>query len=199
MTHATREKLTDLLRAARAQGGVFTASEAGRHGVSRKTLRQLAREGEGIVRAFRGVYQAIDVPYDQAIAAAWRRAGTDSVASHETALQLYDLADIEPRRYEFTIPRAARARRPGSAFRLHTTTAMPASRSIRGVPVTTPARAIVDTAPLGDLTEIAVAQALGRGLATEEELRREAAARPRAVQDAIDRALSVRDRYEAYV
>ncbi len=199
MTDTTQGKLDALLRAVRARGGVFTASEAGRFGLSRRTLRQLAREGQGVVHAFRGVYQAIDTPYDLAIAAAWRRAGDDAIASHETALQLYDLGDIEPRRYEFTVPRAARARRPGSAFRLHTTTAMPPSRSIRGVPVTTPARAIVDTAPLGDLTEIAVAQALGRGLATEEELRREATGRPRAVQDAIDRALSVRDRYAAYV
>lgn len=199
MTQRTEGRLDRLLREVRARGGVFTPADAARYGVSRKTLGQLARDGRGVVQAFRGVYQAIDAPYDQAIVAAWRRAGADAVASHETAMRLYDLADVEPRRYEFTVPRSARARRPGPAFRLHTTTAMPASRSLYGVPVTTAARAILDTAPLGDLTEIAVAQAIGRGLATEEELRRESAERPQAVRDAIDQALRVRDRYAAYV
>lgn len=199
MTRHTEERLDSLLRDARTRGGVFTPADAARFGVSRKTLRQLAREGRGVVQAFRGVYQATDAPYDQAIAAAWRRAGPDALASHETAMRLYDLADVEPRRYEFIVPRRARGRRPGPGFRLHTTTAMPAARAIHGVPVTTAARAILDTAPLGDLTEIAVAQAIGRGLATEEELRRESAHRPHAVRDAIDHALRVRDRYAAYV
>jgi len=136
---------------------------------------------------------------DNAIVSAWRRVGRDAVASHETALQIYDLGDVEPRYYEFTVPRAARSRRPGSVFRMHTATVMPKSRVVHGVRVTTAARAIIDTAPLGDLTEIAVAQAIGRGLATANELRKEVARRPKLVRDAIERALNIRDYYAGYL
>jgi predicted transcriptional regulator of viral defense system len=201
MTQKTQKNLTALLRyALKRQSGVFTAAEAARFGIANKTLRKLAQdERVEFVQAFRGVYQATDAPYEESIAAAWRRAGSDAIASHETAMSLYDLGDIEPRKYEFTVPRAARARRPGRGFRLHTATTMPASRWVRGVPVTSPARAIIDSGPLGDLTEIAVAQAIGRGLATEEELRTEAADRPRYVRDAIERALRGRAYYAGYI
>jgi predicted transcriptional regulator of viral defense system len=126
-----------------------------------------------------GVYCVLVAQAEVNVRAAWERAGRDAIASHVTALALYDLGDAEPRWYEFTVPRSARSRRPGRVFRLHTAKEMPPYTLVHGIPVTTPARSIVDCAPLGDLTEIAVAQALGRGLATEEELKREADQRPR--------------------
>lgn len=65
--------------------------------------------------------------------AAWRYVGVDEIALHETALQIYGLAEIEPRSCEFIVPRTARQRSRGPLFRLHVIEAMPTSRVFRGV------------------------------------------------------------------
>lgn len=178
-----------LFESAAEHMGVFTADEARNAGVTRRILERYIRT-ERIVRAFRGVYCVTPTQREASIVAAWRFVGQDAVASHETALQLYDLAEIEPRYYEFMVPRETRLRRRGPLFRLHIVDVMPTTRIVRGVPATTAARAIVDTAPLGDLTDTAVAQALDRQLATDAELRSEAFTRGPEILVVIDAAIA---------
>ncbi len=199
----TREHLRRLLSLARGRRGqTFTVRDAERLGISRKTLAKLASDPEGasrIARFDRGIYQVIPDRLQDHVIAAWRKVGTDAIASHQTALALYELSDIEPRVYEFTIPRERRSRSYGARYKIHTTTSRPKIVTMHGVPATSPARTIVDCALLGEQTEMAVAQALARGLATEDELRKEARKRAHTVREAIERAISTRAAYAAYV
>lgn len=177
-----------LLQFSFRQTGVFTIDDARKYGVGRADLRRLIRQ-QRVIRAFRGIYYFSDAPYESSVVAAWQYVGIDAIASHGTALQLYDLGDIEPRHYEFTVPLNARRRRRGPLFRLHAREPMPQSYQVRGVPTTSPARAIADSAPLGDLTEGAVADVLRRRLATPAELRAEAQRRGPEVSAAIESAI----------
>lgn len=199
----TRKALRRLIDLARhRRGKTFTVADAERFGISRKTLARLAKDLDGterIVRFDRGVYQVVPDEREDHMLAAWRKVGEDAIASHITALYLLNLSDMEPRSYEFTVPRARRSRAHGARFRLHTTTSRPKTVTVHGVPVTSPARTIVDCGLLGEQTEIAVAQALARGLTTEEELRAEAHGRPRAVRESIENAIRMRDAYAGYV
>ncbi len=203
VSKGTRERLRPLIALARGRRGhTFTVADAERLGISRKTLAKMAGDPDGtmrIARFDRGVYQVISDRYEDHYVAAWRKVGEDAIASHQTALALHDLSDVDPRVYEFTVPREHRGRKKSARFKLHTMTKRPKVVSVNGVPTTTPARTIVDCAYLGEQTEMAVAQALGRGMTTESELRAEARARGRGVLEMIDRALSVVDDYKAYV
>lgn len=185
----------------RRPGHVFTAAEAAAWGVPSWDLSRLAASAEtsGLVRRDRGVYEIYPFTRLGHYYAAWRRAGTDAIYSHVTALELYELSDLQSRGYEFTVSRERRSRTPGEFGRLHFVTEMPARRWYNDVPLTTPARTIVDCALYGDQTEMAVAQAIGRCMTTEEELLAEAAARSRAVRDAIEYAIKTCDYYKGYV
>jgi predicted transcriptional regulator of viral defense system len=202
-TQTTRKQLAQLVALARGRRGhTFTLTDAERLGLSRKTVAKLAADPEGaarIARFDRGVYQVIPDRHEDHYVAAWRKVGDDAIASHQTALALHGLSDIEPRAYEFTIPREHRARAQGRRFRLHTATKRPKVVTVYGVPTTTPARTIVDCALFGEQTEMAVAQALARGLTTEDELRNEAHGRGSAVKNAIDCAIAAKDSYEGYL
>lgn len=200
-TRKALRRLIDLARHRRGQ--TFTVADAERFGISRKTLARLAGNLEGtdrIARFDRGVYQVIPdrAPEDHLIAA-WRKVGEDAIVSHQTALSLLNLSDVDPVRYEFTVPRSRRSRAHGRRFKLHTSTSRPTTVILHGVPVTSPARTIVDCALLGEQTEMAVAQALGRGLTTEHELRAEAHGRARAVRVSIENAIGRRSLYAGYV
>ena len=62
-----------------------------------------------------------------------------------------------------------------------------------GAPVTTASRTILDAAAAGtapEQIELVVRQAVGRGLATPDELRRGARARGRRVAELVERALA---------
>jgi predicted transcriptional regulator of viral defense system len=199
-TRKALRRLIDLARHRRGQ--TFTVADAERFGISRKTLARLAQDldaTERIARFDRGIYQVLPDQRQDHILAAWRKVGEDAIASHQTALALLNLSDVDPMHYEFTVPRARRSRAHGARFRLHTTTSRPKTVTVDGVPVTSPARTIVDCALLGEQTEMAVAQALARGLTTEHELRAEAHGRPRAVRVSIENAIGRRSLYAGYV
>lgn len=176
-----------LTRAADRRFGVFTWREARAAGVTRTLLDRCVRE-ERIVRAFHGIYCFTPTPKEAGVVAAWMFVGEDAVASHQTALQLYDLAGIEARRYEFIVPTP---RRRGPLFQLHTTMPMPPRHVVQGVPATSAARAIVDSAPLGDLTYEAVTEAIRRDIASIEELRSELRGHHAEVVNAIERAIRI--------
>src|SRR5215218_10423879 len=68
------------------------------------------------------------------------------VLSHETALDLHDLCDVNPNHVDVTVPRDYRTHRQVPAtYRLHRRV-LPDSDvgSVDGVPVVTPSRAIAD-------------------------------------------------------
>lgn len=193
-----RSRLFDI---ASSQGGYFTAEQARACGFSRALLSHHARTG-GFARARRGLYRFREYPPSprEHVLAAWLALGKDAaVVSHETALEILDLSDVIPDAVHLTVPRSKRNLPSIPGVRIHTS-----SRTIRaddvvvrdGVSVTSATRSILDAAETGtspEQIEMAVTQAVERGLATPERLREDAAERGKRVEALISRALLERD------
>lgn len=158
---------------AAAQWGLVTAAQAGRLGIGRMQLTRLATAGL-LSRLSHGVYLSRWVAADAVtdLRAAWlsldpaRTAEerltadlTDVAVSHASAAELQELGSLYPDRHEFTSGRRRQTRRPD--IRLHQRP-LPASDSavVHGLPVTTPARTVVDLLAQRQDTEH-VAQILG--------------------------------------
>ncbi|MBS1886476.1 MAG: hypothetical protein JSU06_04730 [Actinobacteria bacterium] len=188
-----------LYRQAEAQAGYFTAGQALEAGMDRATLRHHARPGGRYRRVGRGLYRLRHFPSSphEHLMAAWLPLrGNDAVVSHESALELYDLSDLIPDRVHLTVPRSERGIRPRAGVRIHTTERPPGSkefRQIMGLPVTGPERSICDALEAGarpEQIEMAIRQALDRGITTSSRLRRSADPRPERVRRFLERALA---------
>lgn len=112
MAH-TRERL---LEAAFERHGFITRVDALREGHSPNALRMLIARG-ALEKVAHGVYRMPVVPsteYDSLhLAVLWT--GVENAAlSHETALSLYELSDVNPDRVHVTVPRHRRIRRSGA-------------------------------------------------------------------------------------
>jgi predicted transcriptional regulator of viral defense system len=152
------------------------------------------------------LYRLRDFPASlhEEVVMAWLAAGRDeAVVSHQSALDLLDLADVIPDSVHLTVPRSRRGLAVPPGVVVHTTTRPLALKEIvtlDGLPLTAAARTIVDVAEAElapDQVERAVANALARGLTTEAELRAQACARSGRVTDRIDGALRRLQRREA--
>jgi predicted transcriptional regulator of viral defense system len=187
-----------LYRQAEAQAGYFVARQAIDAGMDRSTLVYHARPGGRYERSRRGLYRLRLFPSSQHehVVAAWlplRDAG--AVVSHESALELYDLSDVIPDAVHLSLPRSRRGQRPRVGVKLHTLERPPGSsevRTVAGLPVTTPERSIIDaldadTQP--EQVQLAVQQALDRGLTTPLRLQAAAASRSARVRGFVERIL----------
>lgn len=178
-------------RIAESQAGYVTTKQAEEAGFHRNALRHHAREGGRLEHAGRGLYRLRfypSSPFDH-IAAAWMLTGSKiAVVSHESALELYDLSDVVPSKIHLTLPRRYRHRTAPAGVRLHYPREPLADEEIRdvhGLPATSVERTIVDSLETGtqlEQIELAVSQALERGLTTPRRLRAAAADRPRRVR-----------------
>ncbi len=167
-----------LFNLASQQAGYFIAEQAKESGFSRPLLFHHARQGT-FKRIRRGLYRFTRFPgspYEDVIAAWLALDPKKAVVSHESALQLFDLADVVPTTIHLTVSRSRRSRRPPPGVTIHTATD-PLSRRdtvIRhGVRITTPAQSIADSAAYGTAPEQvarAAQEALRRGLSTRSEL-----------------------------
>lgn len=187
-----------LYRLAESQAGYFTAGQAIAAGMDRSTLRHHARPGGRYDRVRRGLYRLRHFPsspYEHVVAAWLGLRGAEAVVSHESALELYELSDVIPTAIDVSLPRTKRGQRPRAGVRVYTLERPPAPsevRSIHGVPVTTPERSIVDSLQAGtqpEQIEMAIRQALERGLTTPRRLRAVAEGRSARVRGVIERAL----------
>ncbi|MGQ0717920.1 MAG: type IV toxin-antitoxin system AbiEi family antitoxin domain-containing protein [Pseudonocardiales bacterium] len=188
-----------LYQLAEAQAGYFTTSQALTSGMDRSTLRHHARPGGRYERVRRGLYRLRHFPTSthEHVVAAWiplREAG--AVVSHESALELHALSDVIPVAVHLSLPRAKRGQRPRPGVRLHTLERPPSSSEVhtmQGVPTTSPERSIVDSLEAGtqpEQVELAIRQALDRGLTTSRRLRVAAADRPDRARRFIERILA---------
>ena len=191
-----------LYRVAESQAGYFTARQAQQSGVDRRTLSHHAQPGGRYERVHRGLYRLRQFPSSphEHIVAAWIPfAGTSAVVSHESALEVYDLSDIIPGAVHITVPRDRRWEKPRAGVKLHTSSDPPGPEEIRrvnGFPVTSAERTIVDSLEAGsqpDQIQMAIQQALQRGLATPRRLYAVADGRPARVRKAIDAAIASGD------
>lgn len=184
---------------AESQAGYFTAQQALAAGMDRSTLRHHARPGGRYQRVRRGLYRLRHFPsslHEHVVAAWLTLQNSPAIISHESALELYELSDVIPDAVHITLPRAKRGQRPRPGVRFHTLEQPPTAEEVRriaGVPVTSPERTIVDSLEAGsqpEQIELAVSQALKRGLTTPRRLRAAAADRSARVREFLDRVLA---------
>ncbi len=184
---------------AESQAGYFSTEQALAAGMDRSTLAHHAREGGRYVRVRRGLYRLRHFPTSghEHVMAAWlplRQAG--AVVSHESALELHGLSDVIPAAVHLLVPRSKRGQRARPGVQLHTAEGPPGpseAQQVRGLLTTTPARSILDSLQAGsqpEQVELAVRQALQRGLLTPRRLRQAAAPRSDRVRRFIEDVLA---------
>jgi len=138
------------------QLGYFSAAQAREFGVSNMAVVMMERRGT-LQRVSRGVYRLVHFPNEPESqymeAALWPMAGT-AVVSHESALALYGLSDVDPARIHITIPLCQRVRRaiPRRLAVHHADLPEEDTTAHAGIPVTTVARTLRDchAAAVGD-------------------------------------------------
>lgn len=182
-----------LYQIAEAQAGYFTAAQARTAGFSHALLAYHLQTGL-FVRVWPGVYRLVRFPASphEDLFVAWLRVGLRAVISHDSALALYDLSDLLPSEIHLTVLRTSSRRHPN--LRLHTNRLKPEEVThYAGLPVTAPARTIVDVAASGlaeELVEQAIHEALRRGLTTDEQLLAIASHRGTSMVRRIERMLN---------
>jgi len=183
------------------QHGYFLRTQAEECGISRQLIRHHANS-TNVLRIFRGVYRLKDYrsyPREEVVAA-WLAVGKDvAVVSHESALDLHDLSDVIPNAAHLTVPRSMRNLPKLPGVKIHTTTRAFAAGDVvtrEGMRVTSVARTIADAAAWGtgpEQIEMAVLQALDRGMTSRKRLEQEIADRSlrvkRLIGGAINRSL----------
>src|SRR5919199_4812329 len=193
----TRPDRLRLFEIASEQGGYFTAEQARACGYSWALLSHHVKSGR-FIRARRGLYRYREYPSSprEDVLAAWLAVGKDvAVVSHDSALDLLDLSDVIPDAAHLTVPRSRRNHPLLPGVTIHTTVRpfRPSDLTYRdGMVITSATRAILDAAEAGtapDQIELAVVQAVGRGLAAPDQLRRGAAERGRQVAALVEGAL----------
>lgn len=162
-----------LYEIAENQAGYFKASQAKEAGFSWERLSYYATKGR-FSRVQRGVYRLVQFPASpyEDLFVAWLRTGAEAVISHESALYLYNLSDVLPGEVHIIMPRTGSRRRKG--IHLHTNRLTPDQVVWRqGLPVTSPARTIIDVTASGLSVEhinLAVRSAIRQGLVGKDEL-----------------------------
>jgi len=156
------------------QAGYFTAAQARQVGYSYQAQRYHVLRGNWM-RVDRGLFRLPD----------WPAAGTDifvrwllwtgdrGVVSHESALTLHELGDVNPTKIHLTVPKGFRAQ--GRGVVLHKADLPAEDIDERpGLRVTTVERTLLDVAS-SDLSQeqldVAVADSLDRGLVSPRRIR----------------------------
>lgn len=186
-----------LFETASTQHGHFTTEQAIACGYDSNLLTYHAKNGR-FRRIHRGVYRLRDyptAPRDEVVAA-WLAVGKDlAVVSHESALDLFDLSDVIPNATHLTVPRTKRHAPKLPGVKIHTTTRSLARSDVvkrDGIRITSPARTIVDAADAGtgpEQVQLAIRQALQRGLTTSQRLTEAALGRSRRVRSLVSNTL----------
>lgn len=182
--HSHKETFEHLYEIAEGQGGYFTSKQAAAAGFSQKNHGYHVRTGNWI-RERRGIYRLAKFPPaerpDLIFWWLWSRNRDDvpqGVYSHETALSLYDLSDINPATLHMTVPRSFQRRKTLSKTPvLHRGSVHKDDIETRfSVKVTRPLKTIADLLVVRtvqmDHMQQAVKQAFQLGLITRTELAR---------------------------
>ena len=192
----TTSKSQDLWLRASLQDGFFTARQA--HDVGYDTNGQSYQVKVGNwIREHRGIYRFANYPLpERPDLMKWRlwscnrKGEPQGVYSHETALSLYEVSDVNPARIHMTVPRGFRrnAAIPKILVLHFDTVALNEIGEMQGVAITTPIRTLIDVINertlTGDLLEQAVTQCLQQGLVTLTSL-----AKARAEHSQVDQLL----------
>ena len=168
-------RMGELYALAEERDGLLTSKEARARGIQDSVLIRLAQRGR-LERMTRGVYRIAHYPadrlgqYREAVLWAHASQGPERIAlSHETALLLYGISDVNPQRVHLTVPKSARLRRQHPEWIvIHRADLTPPEiRQHEGIPVTTVERSIMDVLSKTHRTDIArqaITDALREGL-----------------------------------
>jgi predicted transcriptional regulator of viral defense system len=180
----TNNSESALFEIASAQGGYFTALQAKHAGFSEKNHLYHVRAGNWI-REWRGIYRLARFPLqDDAQYSLWgiwslSRSGTlQGVFSHETALSLFEISDLQPEKLHMTVPRGYRRHSeiPKNLILHHANIESSEYEERRGYRVTRPFRTIADIvraqAVSPEFIKQAVNQALNKGYLTHAQYRK---------------------------
>jgi predicted transcriptional regulator of viral defense system len=175
------------------QHGYFTTSQARERGISSQLLSHYVRRNR-FERVRRGLYRLPGFPRaeDDEMREKWMAVGAEkAILSHQSALVLLDLSDNIPNAVHLLLGRRYRGVRRPAGVVIHTRPDEEEVATVwrEGIPLTAPARTLTDVAReiQPDQLEMAVRQALGRGLLTARELEEQAQERGR--HDAVSAAL----------
>jgi predicted transcriptional regulator of viral defense system len=154
--------------------GYITTDGAEAAGINPDRLLEMARRGQ-IERRSNALYRVPLIPptpfdpYREATL--WPR-GLEAAISHETALDLYGLSDVNPAKIDITVSRSHRPRREIPAqYRLHHEDLHEDEVTLyEGIPIVTAGKAIRQSQHLGPaLLRQAIAEARRRGLVSSAE------------------------------
>jgi predicted transcriptional regulator of viral defense system len=167
-----------LYKIASTQGGYFTALQAKNAGFSDKNHPYHVRAGNWI-REWRGIYRLARYPLlEDAHYSLWgvwslnRKGNPQGIYSHETALTLFDLSDLQPEKLHMTVPRGYRRHGaiPKELCLHHATIELAECEERSGYRVTKPFRTIADLVRARTVSpefiKQAVRQALDKGYLT---------------------------------
>ncbi len=193
----TRPDHQALFRHASEWRGYFTTKQAKACGFEPNLLNYHVKYGR-FIRVRRGLYRFRDfpgMPHDELVQALLKVGIEEALISHQSALEVLELSDVIPNIISITVPRSRRYLRAPEGVRLHTSSReiWPRDRVERnGIRMTAAARSILDSAEVGlapEQVELAVWQAIQRGLTTKTELVSDVQDRSAYVRAIIERAL----------
>ena len=183
MAQSHREASQRLFEFAQQQQGFFTTKQAKAAGFAENTHPYHVQAGNWI-REHRGIYRLAQFPLsdrpDLALWSLWsmnRKEEIEGVYSHQTALSLHELSDLNPAKLHMTVPTHFRrnSRVPGIVVLHHAD--LPASdvQTGPGYNFTRPLRTVLDLIEAGTVERLfirqALRQAVERGVITRQQLR----------------------------
>ena len=202
MAQSHREASRRLFDFAEQQQGLFTTKQAKAAGFAENTHPYHVQAGNW-VRERRGIYRlalypAADRP-DLVLWALWSRnrdEEVEGVYSHQTALSLYDLSDLNPAKLHMTVPSDFRRNSeiPGILVLHYADLPKSDVQAGSGFKFTRPLRTILDIIETGtverNFIRQALRQAVERGLITRQQIRSAQMSEParKIVQEALRRA-----------
>ena len=202
MAQSHSEASRRLFDFAEQQQGFFTTKQAKAAGFAENTHPYHVQAGNW-VRERRGIYRlalypAADRP-DLVLWALWSRnrdEEVEGVYSHQTALSLYDLSDLNPAKLHMTVPSDFRRNSeiPGILVLHYADLPKSDVQAGSGFKFTRPLRTILDLIETGtverNFIRQALRQAVDRGLITRQQIRSAQMSEParKIVQEALRRA-----------
>ena len=202
MAQSHREASRRLFELAEQQQGFFTTKQAKAAGFAENTHPYHVQAGNW-VREHRGIYRlslfpAPDRP-DLVLWSLWsrnRKEEVEGVYSHQTALSLYELSDLNPAKLYMTVPTNFRRNSdlPGIIVLHYSALLKSEIQAGPGYKYTRPLRTILDLIEAGTVERTfirqALRQAVDRGLVTRQQLRKAQLSETarKMVEDALRRA-----------
>ena len=183
MAQSHREASRRLYETAEAQQGFFTTKQAKAAGFAENTHPYHVQVGNW-VREHRGIYRLAQFPQadrpDLVVWSLWsrnRNQETEGVYSHQTALSLHDLSDLNPSQLDMTVPTKFRRNSEIPGILVLHFADIPAVdvEAGPGFKFTRPLRTILDLMEADTVEHSfirqALRQALHRGLITRQQIR----------------------------